>query len=155
MGPLVGVNGDDSNMDMAVEEEADGSKGTLGDSYVRQLQPFNMYPFSCNRAETLSLCRKERREASRLSETEKANPTTSTRPKQEEQLIFLPHLSVWSSFKNSCPLFYCIRYYFPETHTPHNVRFHVSLDKYVAVDERGMCHFKPQNQHNQWITIRL
>ena len=66
MGPLVGVNGDDSNMDMAVEEEADGSKGTLGDSYVRQLQPFNMYPFSCNRAETLSLCRKERREASRL-----------------------------------------------------------------------------------------
>ena len=64
MGPLVGVNGDDSNM--AVEEEADGSKGTLGDNYVRQLQPFNMYPFSCNRAETLSLCRKERREASRL-----------------------------------------------------------------------------------------
>ena len=58
MGPLFGVNGDDSKW--LYEEEADGSKGTLRDNYVRQLQPFIVYPLSRNTEMRLSFCRRER-----------------------------------------------------------------------------------------------
>jgi len=47
------INGDDSRW--LYGEPADGRKGTLRDNYVLQLQPFNLYPFSHNRNETVSL----------------------------------------------------------------------------------------------------
>lgn len=121
MGPLFGVNGDDSKW--LYEEEADGSKGTLTDNYVRQLQPFIVYPLSRNTEMRLCLSvgERERERLGYVCKTKKATLPLPD-PNKEEQLIFLSLLRVLSNFKNSCPLlFYCIRiirYYFPKTHTP-------------------------------------
>lgn len=47
------VNGDDSRW--LYGEPADGRKETPRDNYVLQLQPFNLYPFSHNTYQTVSL----------------------------------------------------------------------------------------------------
>lgn len=53
MGPLKSVNGDDRRW--LYRAPADGRKETPRDNYVLQLQPFNLYPISHNRYETVSL----------------------------------------------------------------------------------------------------
>jgi len=86
MGPLFGVNGDDSKW--LYEEAADGSKGTLRDNYVRQLQPFIVYPLSRNTEMRLSFCRRERERLGYVCKTKKATLPLPD-PNKEEQLIFL------------------------------------------------------------------
>ena len=72
MGPLFGVNGDDSKW--LYEEEADGSKGTLRDNYVRQLQPFIVYSLSRNTEMRLCLSVGERERDLAMSVRQKKQP---------------------------------------------------------------------------------
>ena len=87
MGPLFGVNGDDSKW--LYEEAADGSKGTLRDNYVRQLQPFIVYSLSRNTEMRLSFCRREREKDLAMSVRQKKATLPLPDPNKEEQLIFL------------------------------------------------------------------
>ncbi|KAJ6730260.1 hypothetical protein OIU85_021093 [Salix viminalis] len=99
------INGTTGLMEMTVdgcvENRQTEEREHLRDNYVLQLQPFNLYPFSHNRNETVAL--QERALAVSVRQ-QKHQPYHHHPPKQIEEFIYFCLFHRHSCFKNKFPL---------------------------------------------------